>query len=173
MSREVIVKAYCDPCQMLLDQRTEAVLEVIAVINGLGRKIDVCAEHDAAIIAPLHQLLKVQGRPLDEKPPAGVTLRRRRTRAQIEAAEAATADTLFDDNELQCPGCDLESQSRNALLHHIYREHLPRPELEPCPTCGVTAKNTAGMATHRRAVHQFDALADAKMRIRLALRAAA
>lgn len=162
--RELILKVWCDICAM---ERGEDGLQLpmhmeashtytIGVVAGEARPalklLEVCDTHNK-VATELIDLLAQVGQTPDMP-----TVKPAARQAQPLSEAQGAAKRL-----VPCPACRLEVQ-RNTMVSHVWRHHRKdsRPDLHlTCPTCREKSANPAGLAAHRRQIHDFDALADA------------
>ena len=153
--REVQVLRWCDACgQEEEPRRTPSVVTLtIGIAEGETRPplkaVDLCAEHDAALIAPLRALLEEVGQ----------------TPALDPAAASAAARRPPSKDPGACRLCDRPFAAMGALVGHIYSAHAPgreRPDLPlTCGVCGRASASAYGARMHRTQTHHISALDDA------------
>jgi hypothetical protein len=152
--RELIIRAWCDRCESLGNERTEAKHTYsVGIVKGetrpAPRVIELCDECDAAIDW-LPKLLADHSNPLDPKArPAA-------------APQSAPAATLQGDREI-CRVCGREL-GRSALIGHIWSQHRRGQKRPPppsvCPECREVFE-IQGMTMHRVLQHGFSPIEDA------------
>jgi len=154
MSRELIIKSWCDRCQALGNDRTEARhVYTIGIVKGetrpAPRVIELCDECDAELDW-LPKLVADFSIPLDPKHPM--------------AAPAKPPAAPYSGDRVVCRVCDKEL-AKTAILGHVWAKHRPgqdRP-IPPtvCPECRTVFDNGTGMWMHRSAMHGVTALDEA------------
>jgi phage FluMu protein Com len=150
--RELIIRAWCDRCESLGNERTPAEhTYTIGIVKGetrpAPRVIELCDECDAAIDW-LPKLMADFSIPLDPKAPI----------AKPTTQPAASVPT----DRVVCKVCGSEI-GKSAIVSHVWAKHKPgqsKPEHpNKCPDCGMV--NATGMGQHRSQAHGWSPLADA------------
>lgn len=154
--RSLKVEAWCDYCWQDDEAKVEAVHAfVVGALESETtrpeiRFLETCEVH----AKPVLDLIAVLG----DAAPFNVEATARTPVAAKKAPAAALAPAPGD---WQCPVCHLWLVSNPVA--HIYNKHRPDPkppQPATCPECGE-ARVGAGMGSHRRSAHGFDAVADA------------
>lgn len=145
--REMVMNRWCDSCFLESEAKVLAVSTfTVGACTGESRPalkvLELCERH-AKMIQDVQALLAVTGQTPELLPKAPVAAR--------------------PVNMQPCPVCQRETP-RNAMVAHVWRHH--RTDERPnygvtCPTCHEQQESGAGLASHRRITHGFDALADA------------
>jgi len=153
--REVEIHAWCDACWDDGETRTPSVgpwtVGLLAGDDGQRpalKVLDLCEPHGKEV-ADLLELAHLVG-----QPPTG---------ARAAAAPARQpALPLQATRTVSCPVCQVRVK-RNTLVGHVWKQHRgQRPEFPGhCPECRAEYPTGQGLASHRRLVHDYDALSDA------------
>lgn len=164
MSREIIIKSWCDNEDAHPTERAESDGALLFAVNGKPpRELDLCDKCTAALYEPLGALLDNHGRAPSEVYQERVNPRS----ARLEHPELSrpTQGTPW-----QCPECGADMKLGSAL-GHLWSHHLrgvERPKQpETCPDCGYysPAKEGVGhassMGMHRSTRHGWDPRSEA------------
>lgn len=134
MTREVQVNVWCDAC-IAEGRRSEAREVTLTIAGAKPRTLDVCAEHEASLIAPLVALLSEYG----------------------HAPDGSEPDAPPKTAQADCPVCG-HKVSAAHLPKHIYTLHLQvkPPTHRRCPECGwkPPAGTDRAMVPRRVGVHR-------------------
>lgn len=150
MSRELIVRSWCDRCQALGQDRAEAKhTYTIGIVRGEARPqlrvIELCDECDAAELDLLTKIVADHSIALEIKPPA-----------KLIPAPGHPTDRI---ECLVCRGVF----NRGSLVGHIWAVHRPGEKRPPqpakCPECHEAFGE--GMGMHRNRMHGHSSLDDA------------
>jgi len=154
--REVEIHAWCDACWAADETRTPSAgpwtVGLLAGDDGQRpalKVLDLCEPHGKEV-ADLLELTHRAG-----QPPTGA-------RAAAAPVARQPALPLTATREVSCPVCQV-GVKRNTLVGHVWKQHRgQRPEFPGrCPECRAEYPTAQGLASHRRLVHDYDALSDA------------
>lgn len=109
MSREVIVKNWCDLHQGRDGSKVEAVAVETVSLGNVRRELDLCADHAAEVAETVGELLKFGG-PLTTAEP-------------IRRGPARGASQPGPDDPQDCPVCGFTSKNPVALGAHARAQH--------------------------------------------------
>ena len=150
--RELIIRAWCDRCESLGNERTEAKHTYsVGIVKGetrpAPRVIELCDGCDAEIDW-LPKLLADHSIPLDTKHPQAV-------------AQRAPAAPVVGDR-VECKVCG-RSLTKTAIIGHLWSQHHRKPRPGPpsvCPECREVF-DPQGMTMNRVLQHGFSPIEDA------------
>lgn len=144
--KEHLIRTWCDVC---LGEdgtgRAEGSTHTVAV-DGNKAEIDLCPDHESALLGPLLALAGVRGVPVKAiAPPA-------------HSNGSRTYRTAA------CPICDLE-MTASGLANHVWHVHVGRerpgyPD-STCPDCGRKFPDARSIGAHRSQTHGYVALDEA------------
>jgi len=151
--RELIIRAWCDRCESLGNERAPAEhTYTIGIVKGetrpAPRVIELCDACDAEIDW-LPKLVADHSIPLDPKHP------------QAAAPQRPPAATQPSDR-LECRVCG-RALSRSALIGHLWSQHHRKQRPPPpsvCPECREVF-DMQGMTMHRVLQHGFSPIDEA------------
>jgi hypothetical protein len=148
MSREVIIKAWCDNTAAHSDTKVESDSTLVLTVGAQPpSELDLCAECEGALYTPLAKVLADAGRaPTDVGPP----------RVRVGGHPQKAAKNV---EQWTCPECH-EDMNISSGLGHVWRKHLAgvdRPEQPTeCPECGQHFPRAASMGMHRATKHRWN-----------------
>lgn len=164
MSRQLIVRDWCDVCQRDDDAQVEGQTWTMA-LDGKPRTLELCEVHYAQLVKPLQDVLAELGRKPDDgaaptrapgrprkaldAPGAqdGASVPQRGRKARQQASEAA-APELAADNGYPCVICGRELGRSDYYRRHLVSVHgLASSVLQgdTCPVCGQSGLSKMGV----------------------------